>query len=456
MRPRLVALLALLAVVVAGVAVALVSGTGDDPPAHRVYAIVDEADNVIPGQEIRDAAGPVGRVAAISAIDHGRRARITLEIDEQRAWPLRRGTRMTVRFGGTAAFFNRYVWLEPGPSGSAPIPNAEDLRAGAFHVPVEIDSFVGTFDAPARRDLKALVDHSGAALGNARPGLSATLSKAPPVLDEADAVLRGVAADSAALDTLLTSADRVVDAVHRSDPGLATLVQGAAQTFGAIADRQAGLRSTLQRLPGALQQIQRTLPVVDHTLRDAADLTDRLAPGVAELRRTAAPLDGVLTAVRQVAPDARATLSTVRDSGSSISAFLRTATEDAPQLTSLFRQANDQLDCLRPYTPEIVNLLTTWGDWMSVVDENDRYLRAQIQNFLPASMNSLPYDAATAKKLFPGLRYGFPRPPGYLAGQPWYLPECGAGKDAVDPSKDQESRNFPADERIPASRRAGG
>jgi len=39
---------------------------------------------------------------------------------------------------------------------------------------------------------------------------------------------------------------------------------------------------------------------------------------------------------------------------------------------------------------------------------------------------------------FPGLRYAFPFPPGYLAGQPWYLPECGITPDAFDASKDPE------------------
>jgi hypothetical protein len=52
----------------------------------------------------------------------------------------------------------------------------------------------------------------------------------------------------------------------------------------------------------------------------------------------------------------------------------------------------------------------------------------------------VPYDSGTAAKLFPGLDYAFPRPPGYSAGQPWFLPKCGVTTDALDPSKDPESR----------------
>jgi hypothetical protein len=66
----------------------------------------------------------------------------------------------------------------------------------------------------------------------------------------------------------------------------------------------------------------------------------------------------------------------------------------------------------------------------------------------------MPYASATAVKTFPGLRYAFPRPPGYNADQPWFLPECKAGRDALDPTKDPESRPFPVSQLLPAMRKA--
>jgi hypothetical protein len=84
---------------------------------------------------------------------------------------------------------------------------------------------------------------------------------------------------------------------------------------------------------------------------------------------------------------------------------------------------------------------------MSGVDRKDHVLRATVQNFLPAAFNSVPYTAGEAKKLFPGLEYGFPRPPGELAGQSWFQPQCGVGPDTVDPSKDRESARFLANQK---------
>jgi hypothetical protein len=174
------------------------------------------------------------------------------------------------------------------------------------------------------------------------------------------------------------------------------------------------------------------------TLRDAVVLTDRLAPGVVALRRIAQPLDNVLGSLSAVTPPARRTLDAVARSGITSEALGRLASV-TPEIGSIGRQATTQLGCIRPYSPEVVMFGTTWGDWMSMVDGRDHLVRAQLQNFLPASFNSVPFTPAQVMKIYPGIEYGFPRPPGGVAGQPWFQPQCGAGPDALDPSKDQEA-----------------
>jgi hypothetical protein len=61
---------------------------------------------------------------------------------------------------------------------------------------------------------------------------------------------------------------------------------------------------------------------------------------------------------------------------------------------------------------------------------------------LPAPVNTSTATSGDIAKQFPGLRYAFPRPPGYNAGQSWFLPECGAGPEALDASKDPEATHF--------------
>jgi virulence factor Mce-like protein len=413
--------------------------TGGRSGGHTLYVTVSDATSLIKGQELKAGGGKIGVIDDVQAVDGGAKARLTLRV-EDRAWPLPKDTRFAARFGGTAAFYNRHILVTPGTEGGPSLADGATIPATRFAVPVEIDQLLAVFDTDVRRDLKSFVNRSGVTLDRSLAPLQKTLDKTPQAVDQAARVFEDLTDDRGALDVTLRKTSDVVDAVRRADPNLSRLLTGAASTFSAIADKQAQLRTTLERLPGALTQTRTTLARAEHTLDGAGRLATRIAPGVRELRRVAVPLDDVLTSVRGIAPDARATLATVRRSTPQVNAFVARATTLSPQLGSIADGSIENLKCIRPYTPELMGLLTTWGDFMSWNDKKDKYLRARVENFLPTAYNDVPQSPGQLKQLFPDLRYGFPRPPGYNAGQPWYQPQCGAGKDAVDPSKDQEGR----------------
>jgi ABC-type transporter Mla subunit MlaD len=427
------------------VAVVLVSGGGG---GHRVFVTVPDATNVIAGQEIRVAGRKVGDIAAIDPVRHGRAVRLALHIEDA-AWPLTRGTRFALRWGGTISYSNRFVALTRGPAGAPAIPDGATVPTSSFSVPVEFDQLVGAFTPKVRRDLKALLDRGGVTLRVARPDLRRALLTAPPAVTQASYVLTDLAANQRALDTVIRSTDRVVNAVHTADPGLQRLLSGAATTFDAVASQAGDLQATLATAPATLAAARGTLARADHTLTSAADLTRRLAPGVDQVRKLAAPLNRVLGTVVRVGPDARATLATVRRATPDLNPLLARATELMPQIGSIGRQSVTQLRCIRPYTPDVVSFFTNWGDFLSAGDGKDKYIRANVQSFLPTPNNNVQQSSADIAKAFPGVRYAFPRPPGYNAGQPWFLPECGAGPDALDPAKDPEARSFSPLEKLP-------
>ncbi|MCW3041271.1 MAG: Mammalian cell entry related domain protein, partial [Solirubrobacterales bacterium] len=305
-----------------------------------------------------------------------------------------------------------------------------------------------------RTDLKAFINRSGDTLARSRTPLVKVFTRTPPALDQAVHVFEDLTAERDALDTTLVRTDDVVDAVRRADPNLQRLLTGAASTFAAVADKQGQLKTTLDRLPAMLTQTRTTLGHAEDTLDGAGRLATKLAPGVRQLRAIAPPLDSVLASVQTIAPDAKATLKTVAASTTQVNRFLRRTTKLAPQLGSVAEKATTNLKCIRPYSPEIMGLLTTWGDFMSMADTKDKFLRARVENFLPTPDNDVAQTPAQLKKTYPDLRYGFPRPPGFNAGQTWYQPECGAGPDAVDPTKDQEGEHPVTD--LPAATTRGG
>jgi ABC-type transporter Mla subunit MlaD len=248
----------------------------------------------------------------------------------------------------------------------------------------------------------------------------------------------------------------VTDAVANADPGLGRLVQSAGTTLDAIASEADSVQTTLDEAPSTFDRVRSTLAVADRTLNAAGRLTDRISPGVVQLRRIAQPLNSVLGTVNDVAPTARRTLATLRTATPALNPLLRRVEQQSPRIASISTKANTQLTCIRPYTPDIVSFFTNWGDFMSATDGRDKYIRANVQSIVPAPYNTSYSTSGELAKNNPGLRFNFPTPPGANAGQPWYLPDCGAGPDALNPFKDREARAFSPLEQIPTSSTASG
>ncbi|HYF24347.1 MAG TPA: MlaD family protein [Baekduia sp.] len=432
---------------IAAGAAALVAGCGADGGGGRVSAVVAEATNVVEGQDVRQAGVVVGRVTDVEALRGGRAARIEVKL-EDRAWPLTDRSRMTLRWGGTANYSNRYIALQRGRGGRE-LEDGAHLPKGRFVVPVEFDSLLRAFPERVRGRLRGFLDRGGPALDAARPALRDVLDVSPAALTQASAVLHDLDADQQALHAVVRSADRVLGAVDRAEPGMRELLSGAGGTFAALAAEARALQATLDATPPTLVRARSTLARTDRTLVAARDVTRRIAPGVRRVREVAAPVDRLLRTVLDVGPDAKSTVTSLGAAAPDLDALLSRATALSPQLERIGEQAVPNLQCIRPYAPDMMSFFTNWGDFFSAPDAKDKLIRAQVQSFLPAQTNNHPLNAGQLAKIYPGLEYGFPRPPGTNAGQPWFLPECGAGPDALDPDKDPEARPFADVMKIP-------
>jgi virulence factor Mce-like protein len=429
------ALVVLIAAVVALVVVLASSGGGG---GHMIRVTVPDATNVIAGQYVKAGAVNVGTVDSITAVDGGRAARLNLKLDNS-VWPLRQGTTMQLRWGGTVSFVNRYILLTRGTKPGPSIVRDGVFPASSFSTPVEFDSLVNTFDPSTRAGLTRFLDNAGVALHDAGPALRAAIEVAPAALAQTSSVLGDLDASESALNGLVEQGAQVVDAVHRADPGIGPLVRDAATTFAALASRTQQLQSTLQNAPSTLAQARQTLAAADPTLTLAKTVTARIAPGVAQVRRIAAPLDDLLSTLTSVGPDAISALHSARVATPSLNPLLVKATSVMPQLRSIGSQGVTSLDCVRPYTPDIIAFASDWADFLSGVDGQDHYFRAQVQTLIPATFNAQVYDSAQMKQLLPWVSYVYPPPPGWAAGQPWFLPQCNEGPSTLNAADDSEN-----------------
>ncbi|WP_354700102.1 hypothetical protein DSM112329_00365 [Paraconexibacter sp. AEG42_29] len=432
--------IALLAVFV--LAIIVIGKSGGGSGGHDIYVTTSKATGALNGQYIRAAGTIVGKVAEVKPMDGGRSARLKLHLDDD-VWPLPKGTTFTMRWGGTISIFNRYLLLDRGKDGGAEmVADGGDFPAGGFRVPVEYGDLLKVFDKQLRADTKTFLDTSGVALDAAGKPLNRALDVAPGALAEADAVLSTLDESRGDVEALVQSTGRVVDAIDRADPRIGALIQGAGTTLNAIASDVSGLQATLDRAPGTLKKATSTLKRADGTLAGAQQVTDRLAPGVRQLRRIASPLNSLLGTLVDVGPTARATLATAGAAAPDVTKMVDKLASQAPALESIGKQADLALNCIRPYSPEIASFGTLWGSALSNNDGRDNYIRAIPTVSFPAPTNAQYNNSGEALKAFPGATYAFPRPPGTQAGTPWFLPECGAGPDALDPTKDPEARKF--------------
>jgi ABC-type transporter Mla subunit MlaD len=430
-----------LALAAGAVLFAVVELSGSSP---TVTVVVPEATGLVTSQRINDGANDIGDVSAITPVDRGRAARLTLEITDPALWPLRRSTRVEIRLGGTVSYSNRYLLLTPGKTGAF-VRDGGALPAANIHIPYEIDTLINELTPSVRGSIRGAIDGSAQLFSRSDPQLNQLLARGPALTGQLAGVVTDLNSDQVALGTLVRSTGRVLDAVDTSDPDIRTLLDGLAATVNGVASQSGALQAGLSRLPQAIAQTVQTLGHARTTLEHAQVLTDALAPGVNQLRRTTAPLTEVLETLRGVTPYAVSALAPAQRAALGDGAsLLRTLGSIAPTIRSTASKAATQVGCLRPYTPEIVGFGETWGDWMSPVDNQDHLIRAQIQSFLPANNNSTGYTPAFAVAHFPGITYGFPRPPGELAGQPWFQPQCGVTQASLDPSKDREAQTFTA------------
>jgi ABC-type transporter Mla subunit MlaD len=407
---------------------------------HELWVNIPDATGLYPGEAIRDAGIDVGGVASVAPIDRGHRARVGLSFAPT-AWPIAHGSLMSLRWGGTISYLNYYVDLQrPKRTGPA-YQEGATLPASTLRVPVEFDSLLDDFTPSVRAGLRSMLTRGGSALKAARSGLQATLRQTPPALSQADLLLTELDQSRTQLTALIGSTGRVVNALDTAQPTVRQLVSGAATTLGAVADQASALKDTLSRSPGTFTRIDATLATADRTLDLAGKVTTEVGPGVTQLHETAKPLDRLLETIDKVAPDAEATLTTAGRSAPQITALLRTATALMPTIGSDVSQAIPQLDCIRPYTPDVIAFFTNWAAFLSGTDGTDFIARVVPSAILPALTGTETDTPAQAVAQFPGFTDSFPRPPGESAGQPWFQPQCGVTPDSLNAADDPETGN---------------
>ncbi len=409
-------------------------GGGD---SHKLHATFEGAVQMASGQEVRVAGRKVGEVGSIETVDG--KAVVELNIQEDEVWPLPQGTKANLRWGSTTSLAYRYVELHPGPRSGADLPEEGVLKLADTQTPFELDESFRIFRGRTQRDLKDLVGEVAETIDGRGKQIEDGLAEAPGGLNATAAFVRELSADQEALRTLVVAGSEATGALASRDRELGELVAGAAATFDEFAIHSADQQRALDNAPSALAESRTTLARLDTSLVGLQALTDDLGPGARELRALAPPARRALAELNSIAPVATSALASGRRAAPPLRKLFTTGKDFLPRLGTTLGDLDPVVGCLRPYGPELAGNLSTWSGYNKNVDNGGHYARTFPLQANPLLVTGTPMNSEMITNLLPGrLKYAMPRVPGLNAGEPWFQPQCGAGPEALDASKDPE------------------
>lgn len=358
---------------------------GGDP--YRVRLSLDNASQLVKGNQVKVGGVAVGTVESIELGDDGR-ALVVLAIDDdgEGLTPLHTGSRAEVRSASLSGVANRYVALTPGPVNNGEIADGGDIPASDTTAEVDLDEVLNTLRPDTLRDLKLLLRNGGSALSGRGVQLGRAIHALDPALSQVTGIEQEILRDEETFSRFLVESASVVSAVASRPERLERMIGSGRATLDELASRDAQLDSLLRRTPDTLRQANTTLVNLRATLVD-------VEPALSELRPVAPLLADTLTRLRPVAQRARPVVASLRrtiDHGGSddllgvlarVPALERRAVPAFGSAVSLVNDALPVVNEVRPYTPDVVGGLANGfgGTTAGYYDANGRYTRISFQ-----------------------------------------------------------------------------
>lgn len=375
---------------------------GDSP--YRVSVTLDSAASVVEGAPVLVNGFEAGSVQTIEVVDG--KAKITFELEDDFA-PLHDGATASIVW--KAVLSERQIDIRDGEA--AEIPSGGALR-GTQAAPVEMDQILAALDEPTRDHLKASLEALRGTLEGSEGDVNATIASAGPAVQELSGVLKALGTDGPAIQNLVVRTNDLVSLLSTRQSDVQNIVSELADATTVIAERRTELRESLTAMPGVLDQATATLNDVPDTVSDVEPLLKDLSPATAQLSTVSADLAPLLTDLAPLVGDLRPLLAHA-DALLDVTPSLLQATDSViPSATSLVTSLQTPVEFLRPYTPEITGLVSTWASSFANYDSNGNFARI----FIQAGTTSFNENPGIVP---PGITYDPYPMPGAVVGQPW-------------------------------------
>jgi virulence factor Mce-like protein len=254
-------------------------------PTYRLSAQVEDANTLLPGNEVRIAGSRVGVVEDVEPIQHEDgtvSAKLDLALDTD-IEPLPEDSTIEVR--ARSALGLKYLEVTKGESSEGFAPGSIMPMASAKEEPVDIDQVLNTFDRPTQLAIRQNLFEFGNALAGRGPTLNSAIGRLRPLLPRLERVMANLASPETRLGRFVsamsdTAAEVAPVAVQQAD-----MFENLDVTFTALASvARPYIQETISESVPTLDVGTETLPRLRPFLSHSAALFTDLQPGIAALR----------------------------------------------------------------------------------------------------------------------------------------------------------------------------
>jgi phospholipid/cholesterol/gamma-HCH transport system substrate-binding protein len=357
--------------------VVLLSGGERSHPYRLLFA---NASQVVKGGTVRIGGTQVGTISSID-LTKDDQAEVRITVSGAFA-PLRRGATAVVRSQGTAGVASRYIDVSPGSGLEPKLEDDATLPVESTTSQVEIDQLFASIDGPTREGLKKTI----AGFSQWYAGRETEGAQSAARLPKAMRALRTFAADvdaqSAQFERLIVTSSRAMSSLAQERGSLTSLVGGAARTVDAIGADTRALTAALDDTPALLEQGSGALRALRLSLPDLRGLVNasdvpsrRLTPFLRDLRPVVDDAVPVFRSLRQ-AVDRPGTGNDLLDGLRDLPTVARASKTAFPGATEALRTSTPILSFGRPYAPDLMAWIGSFGQAGATYDANGHYLTA--------------------------------------------------------------------------------
>jgi phospholipid/cholesterol/gamma-HCH transport system substrate-binding protein len=402
-----VAALGALLIIVVTVGYLLLGGNG----GNHYKLVFETGGQLVRGNQVLIGGKPVGTIDDIKLTDSAQ-AEVDVTVDR----PLHEGTSAVIRTTSLSGVANRYVSITPGPDNAPELADGGIITQVDTTAPVDLDQLFNTLREPERKALQDIIQGSAVVYGGpdyekgiltGAEDANETYKYLSPSLVATDRLLQELGRDEGVLTNFLVNGASVVGAVAERRDDLSGLVSNSNKALGAIASQNQALDRALVALPPALRQANTTffnlrgaLDDLDPLVNTSKTATKDLAPFLRQLKPVVKKSVPVFHDLRR-SVDRKGKSNDLADAAGDLAPLESRASGAIPAAVSAMQQADDELQFLRAYSPDILSAIGGLGRAAGYYDADGHYIRT-----VPSGMGVFCYDQQSTLPQCPGATAG--------------------------------------------------